>query len=181
MGFGKQALPDQCGSGFMFSCAPIPVNSHLTCAISLNVLRAPQKAFTKLHDYQQNINNGHSKGPGTHCRVRPSPRWRQDSVTFILTTPPNEVQTVILGQDDKWNLSREKSSQWPSQTHSSRWAWHRTSWYMLVNLSSLVTHSLYTGSWKEADLRSALAFKLWIFEPTGTSFYSLISKSAKRI
>ena len=34
-----------------------------------------------------------------------------------------------------------------------------------------VSQSTYTGSWKEAVLRSALALKLLTFEPTGTSFF----------
>ena len=118
-------------------------------------------------------------------------------VTFVLRTPPDEVSPVIIGQDDKnkGKVSRENSPQsghkrrvddpyltkellssllhvgyiflslhsfllkffWPIQTTIRYWY----EW---------ISQSTYTGSWKEAVLRSALALKLLIFEPTGTSF-----------
>ena len=137
---------------------------------------------------------GH-KGPG----VQSSFTLKEgQGVTFVLRIPPEELPTVILGQDDKnsGKISRENS---PHSGHNKRKIDEpyltkellssllrvRYLSFLKVFLSFLifflqttirywyewVSQSTYTGSWKEAVLRSALALKLLIFEPTGTSFF----------
>ncbi|KAF8802927.1 glycoside hydrolase family 15 protein [Phlegmacium glaucopus] len=100
-------------------------------------------------------------------------------VTFVLRTPPAEV--VTHGHDEKNKVGHSRESTVDvvkdSSHHHKRRAFddpflttelvssllHNTNryWY------DWVSQSTYTGSWKEAVLRSALALKLLIFEPTG--------------
>jgi hypothetical protein len=147
---------------------------------------------------------GH-KGPAVQTLLKLT---EGQSVTFVLRTPPDEVQPVIVGHDDKHkgNHSRDNS---PNHGHhhkrrtddpfltkellSSLLHVRTVISFSLASVSSFslifyffiflwpiqttirywyewVSQSTYTGSWKEAVLRSALALKLLIFEPTGTSF-----------
>jgi len=113
---------------------------------------------------------GH-KGPGVQSLFTLK---EGQSVTFVLRTPPEELSAVILGQNNKnkGKISREDS---PHSLHKRR----VDDPYLTKELLSSLLHttirywyewisqSTYTGSWKEAVLRSALALKLLIFEPTG--------------
>lgn len=110
---------------------------------------------------------GH-KGLAVQCLLKMT---EGQCVTFVLRTPPAEVAPVILGQDEKnkGHLSRESSNKRRAIDDP----------YLTKELLSSLLHttirywndwlsqSTYTGSWKEAVLRSALALKLLTFEPTG--------------
>ncbi|KAJ7171267.1 glycoside hydrolase family 15 protein [Mycena filopes] len=72
-------------------------------------------------------------------------------VTFVLRTPPGPNATTNAGEDPP--LTKELVNALLTGTNKYWNDWIR--------------QSTYTGSWKEAVHRSALALKLLIFEPTG--------------
>lgn len=132
---------------------------------------------------------GH-KGPAVQSLLNLS---EGQSVTFVLRTPPApEVPTVILGQDEKNKgkpsrengsnqhkrrvddpfLTKELLSSLLHVSHISLSLLRSCSKFRLIQTTirywyEWLNQSTYTGSWKEAVLRSALALKLLIFEPTG--------------
>jgi len=128
----------------------------------------PPEVVLKLLDLSA---KGH-KGPGVQSLFTLT---EGQVVTFVLRTPPEDLPPVIPGQDNKnkGKIPREDSP--PTSFHKRR---VEDPYLTKELLSSLlhttikywydwVSQSTYTGSWKEAVLRSALALKLLTFELTG--------------
>jgi len=110
---------------------------------------------------------GH-KGLAVQCLLKMT---EGQCVTFVLRTPPAEVAPVILGQDEKnkGHLSRESSNKRRAidDPHLTKELLSSLLHTTIRYWNDWLSQSTYTGSWKEAVLRSALALKLLTFEPTG--------------
>ncbi|KAJ3853653.1 glycoside hydrolase family 15 protein, partial [Lentinula lateritia] len=106
---------------------------------------------------------GH-KGPAVSAEMT---LYEGQVVTFVLRSPPTEeVEQEADPLTAGTNTTKSRPSNDPYMTKASillAYSCHSTNKYW----NDWIRNSHYSGSWKEAVHRSALALKLLIYEPTG--------------
>ncbi|KAF8875654.1 glycoside hydrolase family 15 protein [Infundibulicybe gibba] len=141
----------------LFESADLSLDLRYACESTLDSATAPDMEFSLL-----DLSNKGHKGMGIQTLLE---LVEGQCVTFVLRTPPaSKHQSAATSATTPTRSANQRAPDDPilnKELLQSLLNSTNTYWYEWIRKST------YTGSWKEAVHRSALALKLLIFEPTG--------------